>query len=206
MTGRLKWLWLPVLGMVLASGAWAQSPRIIPVPPEVTPRWLPAPGSPQVYYAPNIPTDVFRYRGRYYFLWEGIWYVSQSVKGPWRRTQPPLALERLDPRAFKMARIPAPGGRGGSPPGLPPPGLPEGYQGPSAKGFTEPPPDLDERFKPPPSFRVPEATPPPGGAVPGPEVQPAPYYPLPGPEGTPLPEPAPEAPGPASDPRVPKAM
>lgn len=198
------------VALMWASPGWAQSPRIIPVPPEVTPRWLPAPGSPQVYYAPNIPTDVFRYRGQYYFLWEGVWYVSKSVKGPWRRTQAPLALQRLDPRAFKMAQVPGgpPAARGGR--GLPGPGLPEGYEGPSAKGFTLPPADLDQRFKPPSTFRgpqggMPSPSRPPGGSS-GLEATPAPFYPLPGEEDSPpLPPSAPE-PGPTSDPRVPKAM
>ncbi|MCL6621171.1 MAG: hypothetical protein K6T55_03635 [Syntrophobacterales bacterium] len=206
-----RWLWTgAVLVLLWASPGWAQSPRIIPVPPEVTPRWLPAPGSPQIYYAPNIPTDVFRYRGQYYFLWEGVWYVSRSVRGPWKRTQAPVAFRRLDPSLFKMARVPGGPGPGRGSRGLPGPGLPEGYEGPSAKGFTLPPPDLDDRFKPPPSFRgqVPRGPAPgvpPGGGSPGLEATPAPYYPLPGEEEAPVP-PTPDPSGPGSDPRVPKAM
>ncbi len=213
MTGRRVLLAVLAAGLFLAPAAQAQSPRIIPVPPEVIPQWTPVPGSPQVYYAPNVPTDVFRYQRRYYFLWEGIWYVSKSVKGPWHRVRVPVALQRLDPSVLKMA-----GGPGGLPgaaarPGLPGPGGPPGYQGPSVGDFTPPPAELDERFKPPASFKAPPAggAPAPlspGPAAPAPGARPSPYHPLPGQEPPPVAEPAPfpSEPEPTSDPRVPKAM
>jgi hypothetical protein len=200
-----------VAALFLAPAAQAQSPRIIPVPPEVTPRWTPWPGSPQVYYAPNLPTDVFRYQGRYYFLWEGIWYMSKSVKGPWRRVRPPEALERLDRSTFKTAggpggpsRTGGGAGRAQGPGGL---SLPEGYQGPSVGDFTAPPTDVGDRFKPPASFKPPQT-----GAAPalppGQAGRPSPYHPLPGQDQTPVAEPIPmpPEPPPVSDPRVPKAM
>ncbi len=214
MAGRHVMKFVLAAALFLAPAAQAQSPRIIPVPPEVVPRWVPVPGSPQVYYAPNLPTDVFRYRGQYYFLWENVWYVSKSVKGPWRRTREPAALARLDPSFFKITRVPGTPPAAGDAPGVPGGGLklPEGYQGPSVGDFTPPPADVGDRFKPPSTFKPPQtgAVPalPPSPTAPAPGARPSPYHALPGQEQAPLAEPAPLPiePQPTSDPRVPKAM
>jgi len=98
---------LPVILAALAtvmvgSPAGAQYLRIIPVPPNVVAQWTPMPDLPQVFYAPNIPTDVFRYRGRYYFYWAGTWYQSKKIKGPWTLAQqPPSILSRIQTTYFK---------------------------------------------------------------------------------------------------------
>ncbi len=89
------------------SPAWAQAIRINPVPPHVKPNWTKVPGTPQVYYAPNLPTDVFRYQGKYYFYWEGYFYRGTRPSGPWKVvTKVPPVFSDLDPSYFKTARKP----------------------------------------------------------------------------------------------------
>jgi len=93
-------------GMSLSLGSsWAQDLRIIPVPPGVKPVWLPVSGAPQVYYAPNLPTDLFRYRGKYYFYWEGYFYRGKSLKGPWKWVkEAPAFSQQIDPSYFKTVK------------------------------------------------------------------------------------------------------
>ena len=139
----------------LAGPARAQELHITPVPPHVQPQWTPLPANARVYYAPNLPTDVFRYRGRYYLFWEGSWYRSRALKGPWKLlTRVPPALAYLDTSAFKQAQKPQappqapqaapqplPPGTGGPPPApqppppgaAPPPGAPPGEPLPAPK-------------------------------------------------------------------------
>lgn len=114
-----KLLLAAVLSVVFAGGpAGAERLRIIPVPPHVTAQWTPMPEVPQVFFAPNLPTDVFRHRGRYYFFWEGVWYRSNKVKGPWSRLEPPPAFVSQIPPAYYKTVSRA----GGQPPaGLQPP-------------------------------------------------------------------------------------
>jgi len=140
----------------LALPSWAQELRIIPVPPHVRPQWTPLPANPQVNYAPNLPTDVFRYRGRYYLSWGGNWYRSKSIKGPWKATAPvPAAISAIDPAFFKTPPIrpgplPAPGigaapaGPPAAPeaPGLAPPGGYPPPPSPAPPGAPLPPPKV----------------------------------------------------------------
>ncbi|RJR38585.1 MAG: hypothetical protein C4567_12535 [Deltaproteobacteria bacterium] len=133
---------LMVAAAALTCGpAAAERLRIIPVPPNVTAQWTPLPDLPRVSYAPNIPTDVFKHRGRYYFFWEGVWYQSKKIKGPWmRQDHPPAILSRIQTAYFKTlpkaaAQPPAAGA-----PSLPPGGgmvTPEGT--PMAPPVAEPP-------------------------------------------------------------------
>ncbi|MFH1597355.1 MAG: hypothetical protein ABIG94_13510 [Pseudomonadota bacterium] len=94
------------LGVALAgSPALAQEIRINPVPPHVKPQWTPVPGAPQVYYAPNLPTDVFRYRGKYYFFWAGYLYQGKKPSGPWKTVKEvPAFFHEIDAAYFKTVK------------------------------------------------------------------------------------------------------
>jgi hypothetical protein len=102
--------------------ALAQDIRIDPIPPGVKPHWTQVPGTPQVSWAPNLPTDVFRYRKHYYFFWEGYFYRGPTADGPWKAVKKvPQIFYNLDPAYFKTvkqaAETPAPpAGPGGQPP------------------------------------------------------------------------------------------
>ncbi len=73
-----------------------------PLPPDVAPQWLPAPGVPEVAFAPNIPGNLFFFRGRYFYSFQGQWYRGRTPWGPWHvaRRLPP-ALRGLPPTVFK---------------------------------------------------------------------------------------------------------
>jgi hypothetical protein len=149
---------LLVAAALAASSALAQDIRINPVPPDVKPKWTPVPGLPQVSYAPNLPTDVFRYRGKYYFFWADYFYVGRRASGPWKALKEvPEIFHQIDPTYFKTAKQPAP----------PPP----------------PPPAPAEEITPIPLAPAPETNPPPAPQAPppAPEAQPkgAPAPPLP---------------------------
>lgn len=157
---------LAALATALAgSPAGAQRLRIIPVPPNVVAQWTPMPDLPQVSYAPNLPTDVFRHRGRYYFYWEGIWYQSKKIKGPWTGLQhPPAILSRIQTAYFKT--LP----RGGAqPPGAAAPGAPpaEGFLTPEGRPAVPPPP-APEPAAPVTPVPLPETAQPPEQATPPP--------------------------------------
>jgi len=94
------------LGVALAgSPALAQDIRINPVPPHVKPQWTPVPGTPQVYYAPNLPTDLFRYRGKYYFFWAGYLYQGKKPSGPWKTVKEvPAFFHEIDAAYFKTVK------------------------------------------------------------------------------------------------------
>ncbi len=81
MPGLLKLLIAAALGLAL-SGApvAAQDIRINPIPPHVQPQWTPVPNASGVYYAPNLPTDVFRHGSKYYFYWQGYLYRGSKPK------------------------------------------------------------------------------------------------------------------------------
>jgi len=92
-------------GGVAPLSLQARDIRINPLPPKATPQWTKVPGAPGVYYAPNIPTDVFKYQGKYYFFWESYLYQSKSVKGPWKTVKkPPAVFFKIDPSMFKTVR------------------------------------------------------------------------------------------------------
>lgn len=108
MRGRKLW-WIVLLGIFLAGTAWAQTVRLMPVPPHIKPRWTRVRGSPRVFHAPNVPADVFRGPGGYYLLLDKNWYRSRMLNGPWRvmhRVPPFLRLIR--PGYFKNARLRSP--------------------------------------------------------------------------------------------------
>jgi hypothetical protein len=49
--------------------------------------------SAQVFYAVNTPNQVFRVAGKYYCVYNGVWFVSNDAKGPWVvATQVPAAI------------------------------------------------------------------------------------------------------------------
>ncbi len=101
------WLKLWVLVILLAAPlpAGAQDIRIDPVPPGVKPQWTQVPGAPQVSWAPNLPTDVFRYRGKYYFFWENFFYQGPRPEGPWKLVvKVPEVFYNVDPTYFKTVK------------------------------------------------------------------------------------------------------
>jgi hypothetical protein len=91
----------------LPWAAAAQNLRIDPIPPGLIPQWTAVPGVPQVSWAPNLPTDVFRYRGGYYFYWEGYFYRGSAPQGPWKPVaKVPQVFTRVDASYFKTAQAP----------------------------------------------------------------------------------------------------
>jgi hypothetical protein len=83
----------------------AQDIRINPVPPGVKPQWTRVPGAPQVSWAPNLPTDVFRYGGKYYFYWEDYFYRGTAPSGPWKSVKKvPEVFYQVDPAYFKTVK------------------------------------------------------------------------------------------------------
>ncbi len=192
--------WLPALlvsGLILLStSASAQTLRIIPVPPGVKPQWQKVAGAPNVSFAPNIPTDVFRYRGRYYLNWDGAWFGSRTLKGPWElSSRPPRALDSIPPSYFKTAsRGPAMPGPGRGPQGGPSAGPPSpgAFQPPGApSGTGKRDPFAVPGVAPPPGWTPPEESGAPGAAPPAvpppgwPPAQPGPEAVMPPPEGAP---------------------
>lgn len=176
---------LAVLGLALVcNSAEAQRLRIIPVPPNVVPQWTPMPDLPQVSHAPNLPTDVFKHRGRYYLYWAGAWYRSKKIKGPWMRVKrPPTVLSRINEEYFKTRprRGPETATLGPSrdgvfltpegKPAVPPAPLPSRPRAPSA------PTPPTEAYAPPPPVPTPQESAPP--LLPSEEKQPkSPLKPL----------------------------
>ena len=91
--------------VLISSWTWASDTLINLLPPHLTPNWVPIPGAPQTYYAPNLPPDVFRYQGKFYFYWEGYLYAPGSSQGPGKSVfGPPAFFYRIDPRYFKTLR------------------------------------------------------------------------------------------------------
>ena len=107
-------LLLTILALVAAPEAFgAQDIRINPVPPGVKPQWTRVPGTPQVSWAPNLPTDVFRYGGKYYFFWENYFYRGPAPEGPWKAVvKVPKVFYQVDPAYFKTVK---PAGGPGNP-------------------------------------------------------------------------------------------
>jgi hypothetical protein len=102
------------------SPAWAEHLRIIPVPPNVRPQWVQVQNAPGVYYAPNIPTDLYRYRGKYYLYWNGYLYRAKNIKGPYSQVhQIPAFFYRIGPSYFKTYQAQPPGQAPGLLPGPP---------------------------------------------------------------------------------------
>ena len=97
---------LAIVALLAFPGtAGAQDIRINPVPPRVKPQWTRVPGAPQVSWAPNLPTDVFRYRGKYYFFWENFFYQGPRPEGPWKLVvKVPKVFYTVDPAYFKTVK------------------------------------------------------------------------------------------------------
>jgi hypothetical protein len=107
MTAMRRFLSLLTLVAVLAvsAPAGAQDIRINPVPPGAKPKWTKVPGTPEVSWAPNLPTDVFRYRGKYYFFWENYFYQGRAPQGPWKVVgKVPEVFYDINPAYFKTAK------------------------------------------------------------------------------------------------------
>ena len=90
---RTHLLMLAATGIVLLSGASvaAQDIKINiglgarPVPPVVVttpPQLVVVPGT-AVYYAPEVPDNLFVYKGRYYTLVNNVWSTAPAYHGPW---------------------------------------------------------------------------------------------------------------------------
>ena len=102
-----RWLLLLALAALVAvpEAFGASDININPVPPGVKPRWVKVPGAPQVSWAPNLPTDVFRYGGKYYFYWENYLYQGSAPEGPWKAVvKVPEAFYQVDPAYFKTVK------------------------------------------------------------------------------------------------------
>jgi hypothetical protein len=97
---------LVIMAVVAATqAAGAQDIRIDPVPPGAKPQWTKVPGAPQVFWAPNLPTDVFRYRGKYYFFWANYFYQGPRPEGPWKSVvKVPEVFYQVGPTYFKTAK------------------------------------------------------------------------------------------------------
>lgn len=61
-------------------------PIVIAAPPQL----VVIPGLP-VSYAPSVPYNYFVYKGRYYTVHEGAWFVGSAYHGPWTH----IAVERV---------------------------------------------------------------------------------------------------------------
>jgi hypothetical protein len=96
---------LLVLALLTAgvAPAWSQMALPPPVPPGVAPAWAVVPTSPKVFYAPNVPGDLFLLHKRYYYYYGGYWYQSKYPAGPWGLVQKklPPALYRVNRSYFK---------------------------------------------------------------------------------------------------------
>ena len=150
-----RWLMLLAIVALVAApeASEAQDIRINPVPPGLKPQWTQVPGTPQVSWAPNLPTDVFRYRSKYYFFWENYFYQGPAPEGPWKSVvKVPKVFHQVAPAYFKTVK-PA-----GAAPAAPAGSTPS----PKAKIIDIEPPA-------PPDQAPPELTP---QAPPGPEITP----------------------------------
>lgn len=105
MSRGLQVLLVLILLAAGAAPAAAQDIRIEPIPPQVKPQWTPVPNASGVYWAPNIPTDVFRHGSKYYFYWAGYLYQGSKAKGPWKAlTKVPAWFGEIDLAYFKTAK------------------------------------------------------------------------------------------------------
>lgn len=95
-----------ILGVAFtAMPLTAQDIRIEPIPPQVKPQWTQVPNAPGVFWAPNIPTDVFRHGSKYYFYWAGYLYQGSKPQGPWKGlTKVPAWFAEIDPTYFKTVK------------------------------------------------------------------------------------------------------
>ena len=150
---------LAIVALVAFPGTvGAQDIRINPVPPNLKPQWTQVPGAPQVSWAPNLPTDVFRYRGKYYFFWGNFFYQGPRPEGPWKLVvKVPEVFYNVDPAYFKTVK--------------------KAGEAPAAPGESTPPPKA-KMIEIPPTAPPAQAPPEPGSAPSGsPETPGAPTAP-----------------------------
>jgi hypothetical protein len=147
--------------LALAAVPWAagaQDIRINPVPPGLKPQWTKIPGASQVSWAPNLPTDVFRYRGKYYFFWENYFYRGPAPQGPWKLVgKVPEVFYDIAPAYFKTVKKAA-----GTP------------AAPAASAEPAPPPPKAKFIDLPPASPAPAPPAPASPSPPGPGETPAP--------------------------------
>jgi hypothetical protein len=102
---RIPRIWLALsLTAVLAATPSLADTHCGPVPviPSCKPQWTAITGVPGVQYAPNIASDLFRYRGGYYCQHGGRWFQAGTIQGPWSVVQtPPATFHRIQPVYFK---------------------------------------------------------------------------------------------------------
>ncbi len=86
------------LAVLLGAPAVSAGP---PLDPRMAPLWQSVATVTDVFYAPNLPVDVFRYQGRYY-CYDGRWYQSRVWGGPWQAIpEPPAVVRQIDAAYFK---------------------------------------------------------------------------------------------------------
>lgn len=156
---------LVIMAVVAATqAAGAQDIRIDPVPPGVKPQWTKVPGAPQVSWAPNLPTDVFRYRGKYYFFWANFFYQGPRPEGPWKSVvKVPEVFYQVGPTYFKTAKK-----AGGAPAAPAAPG--ESVTPPKAKIIAIPPATPRDQTSPEPGPAAPASPEAPGAPAKPPRV------------------------------------
>ncbi len=157
-----KFLAAAVLAFALTGTALAASDiHINPMPPHLKPNWTEVPNAAGVFWAPNLPTDVFRHGTKYYFFWEGYLYQGSKPSGPWKSvTKVPAWFSTIDPSYFKTTKKEEP---------TPPPGAPGA---PSAPGVAAPTPGAAAPSAPPAEKPAPEQAPAAAPAAPSPATSP----------------------------------
>lgn len=96
------------------------APEAVPEPPppvvaERPPYLVLIPGS-EVYYAPEVPVELFFYNGLWFTLHGGRWFYSADYTGPWTYLSPrgvPPALQHL-PAEYRGTPSPPRDGPAGS--------------------------------------------------------------------------------------------
>jgi hypothetical protein len=96
---------LPLVLVILFCGVpgLEAQPRYVP-PPSVNlaPRWAPVPEAPNVYYAPNLGQDLFRFGNQFYYFSQGLWQIAQALTGPWQViANPPQAFYNVPQQYFR---------------------------------------------------------------------------------------------------------
>ncbi len=92
--------------LITSLGPAAWSPAVAAPPPPAAsgaaPSWARVPASPGVLYAPDLTADVFRFHRSYYYYYEGLWYRSGNLRGPWQEVaRVPRAIIRINRAYFK---------------------------------------------------------------------------------------------------------
>ena len=72
---------LGLAGVNVNIGVFAPPPPIVVAGP---PAMAVIPGTPYVYFAPDVSVDLFFYSGNWYRTHEGHWFRARSYRGPWK--------------------------------------------------------------------------------------------------------------------------